>query len=311
MWSTISPNRRAALAFAAALALHTPACAGESSFGYVYTTDTLPAHKFEVQQWITDNEGQAHGRYHGLGFRTELEYGLTNNFQIALYANNNFVDAHDNSVARRTEGLDIVASHDPTKSISEWHNDGFSAEFLWRVMSPYKKPFGLAFYVEPSVGPREDGVEVRAIAQKNFRDDRLVFAANAWIEFVREQGTNLGAIASADPPSFEKTKATYLEFDLGASYRFRPKWSLGLEFRNHNEFEGWSLAGSDKQHTAFFLGPNVHYAAQRWFVTLSALRQLAAVAYTDEQRAQIYRGRLYGNEHATWDGIRLIIGRTF
>lgn len=288
-----------------------PALAGESQFGYVYTTDTLPKHKFEIEQWITDNEGQAHGRYHGLGFRTEVEYGVTSNFQVALYYNQAFVDAHNNSVDRLTEGLDIVASHDPSKPISEWHNDGVSAEFLWRVMSPYKKPFGVAFYVEPSFGPREDGLELRAIAQKNFMDDRLVFAANVWIEFNKEQGTNLGAIASSDPPSFTKTKATYLEEDLGVSYRFRPKWSVGLEFRNHNEFQGWSLAGSDQQHTAFFVGPNIHYGGQRWFATLSALRQVGAIGYTDEQRAQIYRGLLYGNEHGEWDGIRLIVGRSF
>lgn len=301
------------LAAGALLAVGLPgsAQAGESVFGYLYTTDTLPKGKFEVEQWITDREGQAHGYYHGVELRTEVEYGLTNDFEVALYTNNSYVGAHNNSVDRLTEGLDISPDHDPMRRQSGFHSDGVSAELIWRVMSPYTKPFGLAFYVEPSIGPRANSLELRTLAQKNFLDDRLILAANVWLEFDREQGTNLGAIASAAPPSVEKTNATYLETDLGISYRFRANWSAGLEFRNHNEFANWSLAGSDQQHTAFFLGPNIHYGGKHWFFTLAALRQLAAHAYTPDQQAQVFRGRLYGNEHTTWDGIRLVVGRSF
>lgn len=288
-----------------------PAYAGDRAFAYIYTTDTAPKGKTEVEQWITDREGQAHGSYHGVEMRTEIEHGITDNLQLAVYANYSYVGAQNNSVAGLTEGLDISPDHDPLKPQSGFHSDGVSAELLWRVMSPYTKPFGLAFYIEPTIGPRANELEFRAIAQKNFMDDRLIVAANIWLEFDKEQGTNLGAIATYDPPSFDKTKATYLEEDLGISYRFRRNWSVGLEFRNHNEFANWSLAGSDQQHTAFFLGPNIHYGGERWFFTLAALRQLGAKTYTDDQREQTYRGKLYGNEHTTWDGIRLIFGRSF
>ena len=308
-------RKRSAIGTAAGvLALLGWACAATASepmFGYVYTTDTLPKGKFEVEQWVTDREGQAHGNYHGVEMRTELEYGLTDSLQVALYQNYSYVGAHNNSVDHLTEGLDISPDHDPHRALSDFHNDGVSAELLWRVMSPYTRPIGLAFYIEPQLGPRENGLELRAIVQKNLLDDRLILAGNAWVEFDKEQGTNLGAIASSGPPSFEKTKATYLEFDAGASYRFRPHWSVGVEFRNHNEYANWSLAGSDQQHTAFFLGPNIHYGGERWFFTLSALRQLGAVGYTDDQKAQIYHGLLYGNEHTTWDGLRLKVGRSF
>lgn len=293
------------------LGLAGAAQAEEPLFGYVYTTDTLPKGKFEAEQWITDREGQAHGYYHGVEMRSELEYGLSDNIQVSVYANYSYVGARNNSVDHLTEGLDISPDHDPTKPLSGVHSDGVSAEVVWRVMSPYQHPIGLAFYAEPEIGPRESGLELRAIVQKDFLDDRLVLAANAWVEFDKEQGTNLGAIASSAPPSFERTKATYLEFDAGGSYRFRRNWSAGLEFRNHNEYANWSLAPSDQQHTAFFLGPNIHYGAERWFATLSVLRQLGAVGFTPDQKAQIYAGRLYGNEHTTWDGIRLKLGRSF
>lgn len=296
----------------AAIAMTPTARAEESQFGYVYTTDTLPKGKWEVEQWITDREGQAHGHFHDFEMRSEAEYGLTNNLQVALYANYSYLNADRNSVRGLTEGIDIKASHDPTRSYSNIHSDGFSAELIWRVLSPYKDPVGLAFYIEPEVGPKEYGVEFRGIVQKNFYDDRVVVAGNAWVELEEEAGTNLGTPGEEEQvPDGAKEKATYAEIDLGASYRFRPKWSVGLEFRNHNEYGGYSLDHADQDHTAFFLGPNIHYGGEHWWFTLSALRQLAAIGYSDEQKAQIYHGLLYGNEHTTWDGIRLKVGREF
>lgn len=288
-----------------------PAAAGEATFGYVYTTDTLPKGKFEVEQWATDNEGQAHGYYHGLNFRTEVEYGITDRLQLSLYQNYSFLAAHSNSVNRLTEGLDINPDQNPLHALTNWHNDGQSVELLWRIASPYTQKLGFAVYIEPQFGPREDGLEVRTILQKDWRDDRLILAGNVWAEIDREQGTNLGAVATEGPPSFEKSKATYLEEDLGLTYRFKPGWFAGFEFRNHNEFANWSLTAHNQQHTAFFVGPTIHYGGERWFATLSALRQITAVPFTDEQAEQMYHGKLYGNEHTTWDGIRLIVGRTF
>ena len=285
--------------------------ADEPLFGYVYTTDLLPKGKAEVEQWVTDREGQAHGHYHDFEASTEVEYGLTNNIQVSFYTNYTYIDAKNNSVLGLTEGNDIKASHNPYHTYSDTHLDGFSSEVIWRVLSPYKDPIGLAFYVEPEWGAKEYGVELRAIAQKNFMDDRLVLAGNAWIEFEQEAGSNLGANGAEEGADGAKAAATYLEYDLGASYRFIPNWSFGLEFRNHNEYDGYSIAHSKQDHTAFFLGPNIHYGGERWFFTLSVLRQLGAIGYTDDQKAQLYHGLLYGDEHTTWDGIRLRVGRTF
>lgn len=283
----------------------------EPLFGYLYTTDTLPKHKFEFEQWVTDREGQPHGYYHGVEFRTELEYGITNNLQLSFYDNYSFLAAHNNSVNHLTEGLDINPDQNPLHAMTNWHSDGQSIELLWRLLSPYTHPVGFAVYIEPAWGPRENGVEVRTIVQKDFHQDRLILTGNVWSELDEEQGTNLGAVATQGPPSFAKSKATYLEEDLGLTYRFHPGWYFGFEFRNHNEYAYWSLAAHNQQHTAFFLGPSLHYGGERWFATLTVLRQLTAVPFTSDQAAEMYDGRLYGNEHTTWDGIRLIIGRSF
>jgi hypothetical protein len=292
-------NRKAIwiVVLASAAAAISPARADEPLFGYVYTTDILPKGKLEIEQWVTLREGQSQGTFHDLKLRSEVEYGLTNNLQLSGYVNYSYINANRNSVSSLTEGLDIPPAHDPLQRYRKARFDGVSAELIWRVMSPYKRPIGLALYIEPEIGPREKGIEFKVIAQKNFMDDRLVLAANAFVEF--ERGEEDG----------EVEKATQLEFDLGVSYRFRPNWSLGVEYRNHNEFIGYGFG--EQEHTAHFVGPNIHYASQKWFFTLTALTQVHATGFNQEQRDNIVRGRIFGDEHTKLDGIRLKIGRLF
>jgi hypothetical protein len=290
----------------------TLARADEPLFGYVYTTDLQPKGKFEIEQWFTDREGQANGHFHHIDMSTELEYGVTDNFQIAFYVNYMYANESENSVRGLTEGIELPPSHDPSTPYSAARMDGFSIEAIYRLLSPYTDPVGLAFYIEPEVGFYESGVETRLILQKNFFDDQLVLAFNFWLDFDREESSNLVIPGIDDgPPDDTYSTATYAEFDLGASYRVASNWYVGLEFRNHNEFQGISLARTKQDHTAFFLGPNVHYANEHFFATLSVLRQLGAFAYTDEQKAEVQNGLLYGDEHTTWDGIRLKLGFPF
>ncbi len=286
--------------------------AGEDIFGYVYTTDMMPKGKYEFEQWITDREGQAHGYFHHIDMNSEIEYGVTNNFQVGLYANYMFADEYHNSVRGLTEGIEIPWYHDANSPYEAGRFDGLSLELMYRFLNPFLDPVGFAVYVEPEVGYYEQSVEYRAIVQKNYLDDMLIFAANLWVEPDREQNSNLvDPLTDNTPPNGAWSTATYAELDLGASYRFRPNWSIGVEGRNHNEFRGYTLAQSAQDHSAFFLGPNVHYATQKWYATLTILRQLGAMTYVQDQADEQYRGLLYGDEHTTWDGIRLKIGHPF
>jgi len=239
---------------------------------------------------------------------TEVEYGLTDNFQIAVYANYMYADESANSVRGKTEGIEIPYYHDPNQPYKEARFDGFSIEAMYRILSPYIDPIGLSFYIEPEFGYYESGLELRIIAQKNFLDDQLVLAGNFWVEYSQEQGSNLVVPGSDDIPDGGFSKVTFAELDLGASYRFAPKWYLGLEFRNHNEYQGYSLSSSAQDHSAIFLGPNIHYAAEHWFFTFSVLRQLTVFTYTNDQQAETSGNLLYGDEHTTWDGLRLKVG---
>jgi hypothetical protein len=58
-----------------------------------------------------------------------------------------------------------------------------------------------------------------------------------------------------------------LDFLLGASYRFAPKWFAGIEARRHNDFGSYNLR--DQTQKGFFYGPNVHYAEKEWWATVA------------------------------------------
>ena len=70
--------------------------AGDSPFGYVYTTDTHPKGTWEIEQWATNRKKQSQGDYDAWEYRTELEHGFTDNLQGSLYVNYGRVNAFQN-----------------------------------------------------------------------------------------------------------------------------------------------------------------------------------------------------------------------
>src|SRR4029077_17080100 len=69
--------------------------AHEAIFAWTYTTDLTPKGHGEFEQWITPRWEKEHGSYSVIDFREECEYGVTDDFQIALYLNHHYVYAND------------------------------------------------------------------------------------------------------------------------------------------------------------------------------------------------------------------------
>lgn len=287
-----------------------PAGADEPLFGYIYTTDLQPRGTFELEQWMTAGLEKSQGDYKRFFQREELEYGVADNFQLAFYVNWFNVTAKRDSVEGTTSGPLVPENVDPLRRYTATKFDSVSFESIYRLLSPYKDPLGLALYFEPTIGPDIRELEGKIIVQKNFLDDRLVWAANLIFAAEWERTTGDPTLDPEDPgsrPSWEK--AIEVELATGLSYRFAPGWFVGIEFRNHNEFAGHSL--SHPEHSAFFLGPNLHYATGPFWATLTVLPQLPiAAAYTPDQRAVRVGGRMYGDEHEKLE-VRLRAGWAF
>ena len=240
-----------------------PAHAGETMFSRAYTTDTVPEGHFEIEQLARFRDQRSMGTYNALDLRSELEYGLSNKLQAALYVNSGYIHAKG---APDDDDPNGATGFDRTK----WFLQGISAEFIYRVMSPYTDPFGLAFYIEPEYQFTDlhnglaynhtFGIEYRAIFQKNFLDDRLIFVYNLVLE--------TEAISFKDDPTYNSELDWNNE--IGVSYRFMPNWFAGLEGRNHNEYGNFNT----HEHSVFWVGPVLHYGGPKMWATLGWLEQV-------------------------------------
>lgn len=278
-----------------------PSFAGESPFGFIYTTDTQPKGTYEIEQWATLRRGKQQGNYDLWQHRTELEYGVTNNFQASVYLNSYNVNARGTDAGGNTTGPYVPENIDQSRGYrSGLRYDSTSLEFIYRLWSPYIDPIGVALYYEPAYGPQRREHEVKLLLQKNFLDDRLVVASNIVASAEWEKKTGDHSLTPADEGYYARTERnSEVNYWFGVSYRYASNWSAALEFWNHREFNCHTLFKRQcAEHSAYFMGPTVHYASQRWWFTLSWLPQLRyARCYNDDQCAVTSAGRIYGNEH--------------
>src|SRR5689334_13734556 len=147
-------------------------------FGYVYTADTEERGETELTIWATDRRGKGHGHYDAQDYRLEVERGITDRFQVSGYVN--LASHHIRGLGAEFEPVD-----------RDFALQGLSAEFKYQLRSPEKDRFGIALYAEPGwsriskvAGEEADEfeLELKAILQKNFAHDRLVWAMNLTLE---------------------------------------------------------------------------------------------------------------------------------
>ena len=216
------------------------ALAGERPFTFVYEATTMPAGHAEYEQWITfKTHKDADPDFDRIDFRHELEFGVTDRLQVALYL----------SDWRYQDG-------DSVGTGAEWRDA--AVEIIYNLTDPVTEPFGLALYGELKLGDELVEIEGKLIVQKNI--GKWVFAWNGTIEAEWE-----GPDLAEDKGKFEQT--------FGGSYQFSPKFLGGFELLHEIEYEDWS----DWGEPVLYLGPNFSYPAGQWWTTITALTQVTDV----------------------------------
>lgn len=290
------PLALAVTALCGAFLVAPPAWADEPLFGDIYTTDLLPQGKYEVEEQLTWKAQKAHGSFNLLESRSEFSYGVTSAFQLSGALQYDWTRARQNGVDGTTIPPEPYSAYfpAPNSTFDRGHLVGVSVEGIYRILSPYTDPVGLAVYFEPTFGDRFIEAEARLILQKNFYQDRLVLAANLkWAPEIRFLPPDPHAAPSTVEARSNTNIETDLNFTVGASYRFAPAWSAGWEFANEREVNGWAVfARSQWMGNAYYTGPTLHYGGEHFFFTLAPEVQLPwAKNYRHEP--VIYRGRDY------------------
>lgn len=273
MTSSFIPPRRA-LCFAAlsAFVLSGAARADDQPFLTLYTTDIATQGEREIEQWLKWKGGHADESFNLFQSRSELEYGITDNLQASLYLNYEWERARPHDPFGPAETADAV---------------GVSGELIWRVMNVYFDPFGLAFYIEPSISSSEREFETKILFQKNFLNDALRAVVNVNFEDTWEKN-----------PAGGWDKVSALEFDAGIAYSVTPEWNLGLEVDNERGFDGLILGGSVKEQSdSVYLGPTVQYVGHPWTITLGVQAQLPWAGNPAHLSGNVVDGYTAGDEH--------------
>jgi hypothetical protein len=246
------------------------ACSGPAiaapDFGYVYTTATEEAGETELSLWATDRRAKGGGHYDAQDYKVEVERGITDRFGVSAYAK--FASHHVRGSGPEFDRVDRDLAF-----------QGLSAEFKYQLRVPEHGRLGVALYAEPGwsriskvTGEKagEFELELKAIVQKNFANDRLVWAANLTLEPEWERKHDEIAPGVVNNVT-EKELA--IELATGLSYRVTPKLWLGAEGRYHSVYPDWTH-GLHRENYAVYAGPSVHYEAGEWSLTATWLPQL-------------------------------------
>lgn len=264
------------LGFGLAVALIRPVWADDQPFITLYTTDIDTQYEKEVEQSLSWLHQKPHQAFNGWLFRTELEYGITDDLQVSGYFNYEW---------------ERGSPHPPVGPDETFHATSVSGEVIYRLLNPYFDPFGLAVYFEPTYGDNTRELEGKILLQKNVFNDNLRLAVNINFEDVWERAYG------------EWNKGSAIEFFAGAAYNITPEFSIGGEFNNENDFDG--LFGNSHIATnAYYLGPTVSYIAAPFVFDLGVQFQMPWASDHTGEAAALSNGFLSDAER-TRVGLRV------
>jgi hypothetical protein len=284
--------------------------ADENLWIYTKSSESLPEGEVEILLKSINRSGKDSGSYSFWDVRPEIEYGLTDRLTLRAEA---MIFRHDYSNVEWPPFDEVPSYHSTSLG-------GYEIGAKYNILSPFKAPVGLAFgfNFEHRFRYRLDGAHIDQDSfvpvlylQKNFLENTLVFAWSTKIEFERRRS----------PGVLEEEIG--LDTACGISYRVAPRWYVGCEIRYQSDFlnpqlydeagnegfdeNGFELGysrtnfdlddfrwGSQYQYGTYF-GPTVHYAAQKWWMTVGLLWQVKGGG--SEARNPSIRGSKSYDEH--------------
>jgi hypothetical protein len=196
---------------------------------------------WEYEQHVTwRKHTESDTGYDRVDFRHEFEFGLADNFDLAVYLPS--------------------WSYEDSKSRSGVHFGSVDVEAIFYLSNPVTDPVGIGLYGEVKVGEGELEFENKLLVQKDV--GKWVFLYNLIFETEVE-----GAFRDDEENEIEGV----LGHSFGVSYAVAPGWFFGGEALVKSVFEDWS----EYEHTTAYVGPVLSYQGNdRWWATVTPVYQL-------------------------------------
>ena len=221
------------------LACTSVAQADERKFTYSYEAKTLPKGMWEFEQWATLRAHREIGDVWFVDLREEVEYGLTDRLTVAGYLNLEIESIRN-----------VPGEEDET----ELEFESVSVELKYKLTDPSADPVGVLFYLEGSAGPEEQEIEIKLVLSKHLGPVTLAY--NLIFELEREEEDG------------EWERESMIAHTFGASLEVLSNWAVGAELVIRTPYE---QNFKEREDTGAFIGPNVHYFTQSWWITATFL----------------------------------------
>lgn len=243
--------------------------ADENLLGYVAGAEVIPRGGWELYNITTMRRDKDVGYYQAFDNEIELEYGVSDRFNIFGGVNLLSVDTHGLSIDGYLPGGEDVG---PELSGVEL---GGKYNFLRPAADGYglSLRFGLDYsWLDHHSGEDKDtaSFEVDLIGQKYFLDGQLIWVTNVGLESTYADRAPIDDL----PEGFDWPTDPEMEIELkggmGLSYRFVPNWYIGGEAIYETEFE--TEVGQERW--SVFAGPSLHYGSAKWWATLTYFPQI-------------------------------------
>lgn len=213
-------------------------------FGWSYTAYTLPQGALELEVWNTWSIGKEIEYYYQFQPRFEFEYGVLDRLTASLYFNFEQIKTEGNSFEPKSFTFNST-----------------SIELRYRFTEQNEIFIDPALYFEFAYGGDEIEYEAKALLSK--RINNLITVLNINGEIERE------IIENETESKFEVT--------AGVMYEIIPSLALGIEFRNHREYED---IFKEEKYQASFLGPTINVQTKSFYLTMSFLPQISGSPVT-------------------------------
>jgi hypothetical protein len=263
------------------------AVAEENLWLYAQGTDTRPKNTWELKLSDMTRLDKGSGNYMYNEIRPEIEYGITDKLTVGAEF---IVMDHHYSVKDPELNPMFETQGGAGGEFDDTQFGGYELSMKYNILSPYKDPLGLSvgFAYERRETYRLDGSDIdqdsfvpMLFLQKNFLDNTLMTTFKGKVGFERRE-----------TPGVLEEEIT-LDLSAGIAYRFIPKWYAGFEVRYQSDFLSPEIAGEDSdggQKSSFdltdftwgsqyqygtYVGPSLHYAEEKWWVTGSILLQVS------------------------------------
>ena len=215
--------------------------ADERAFTFTYEATTMPAGSWELENWVTwaTHKREDHA-FDQIDFRHELEYGVTDHFQLSVYLSD--WGYQDGASAERAG--------------TKWQDA--AVEGIYSLTDPVADPLGIAIYQEVKVGDEVVESESKLLLEKKIGP--FIIAWNGIFE------------AEWEGKGYTAHNAIFGQA-LGVSYQVHPRFLVGAEATQEAEYGNWA----HWEDHGVNMGPNASYRAKSWWVTVTPLFQVTDV----------------------------------